>query len=208
MNKSNAARLEQTKSPRRVSRQEYDFALVLGNLRDLDDDRMDKLFAAGCDDATFSFRYGVVYAEFSREADSYQGAVLSAIDDVLRASVGAEVQRVNECDLVSAADIARRIDRSRQSISQYIKGERGPGNFPPPECFLNDDQPLWAWCAVSFWLVENQMVRREVWEEARFTDVVNDLLAIERQERENPQLISEVKRSLKVTARSGSAKAS
>jgi hypothetical protein len=190
-----------TKPPKRSRsmpcRREYEFALVLGGLPDLTDDVMSKLFEAGCDDATFTLRYGLVFAEFSREAESYQIAVLSAIEDVRNADVGADVQRVNECDLVSAADIARRINRSRELVSQYIKGDRGPGSFPPPECFLSDDKPLWAWCAVSFWLVENQLERREVWEEARFAWVVNDLLAMQRQQRENPQLMREVKGALK-----------
>jgi hypothetical protein len=53
----------------------------------------------------------------------------------------------------------------------------GPGNFPPPECWLSDDQPLWAWCAVSFWLVENQLAKPEVHEQARFAWVVNEWLA-------------------------------
>jgi hypothetical protein len=159
------------------NQREYEFALVLEGLGDLTDEVMDRLFEAGCGDATFSLRYGRVFAEFGRAAGSYAEALFSAIRDVRRAEVGAELLRVNECDLVTAADIARRIDRSRQLVSQYIKGERGPGGFPAPECWISEEQPLWAWCAVSYWLVENQLARAEVYEEARLAWVVNEWLA-------------------------------
>ncbi len=148
-----------TKPRKEPCSREYDFALVLEGIADLNDNVMNRLFDAGCDDATFSMRYGRVFAEFSREAESYSQALLSAISAVRAAGVGAEVLRVNTCDLVTPADIARRIDRSRELVSQYISGDRGPGKFPPPECFLTDDKPLWMWCAVSYWLAENSLIR-------------------------------------------------
>jgi len=188
---------KQEKKPTKPIKREYDFAVVLGNLPDLTDEAMDALHESGCDDATFSLRYGLVFAEFSREADSYKQAVMSAIADVRKADTGAEVLRVNECDLVSASDIARRIERSRELVSQYIKGDRGPGNFPSPECFLSDDKPLWAWCAVSYWLLENQLIREEDHEEAQFVWALNELLSVERQRKQNPELMRELKIGLK-----------
>lgn len=188
--------LEKNHCPR-----EFDFALVLDGLSDLTDEMMDKLFEAGCDDATFSLRYGRVFAEFSRTAATYSDAVLSAIRHVRAANVGADLLRVNECDLVSAADIARRIDRSRELVSQYISGGRGPGNFPPPECFLAEGKPLWAWCAVSYWLVENQLAKPEVHEQARFAWVVNEWLSAQRSRAQNPGLVSQVEAALAEPAR-------
>ena len=176
-------------------RREYDFALVLQGF-DLSDDVMNRLFDAKCDDATFSVRYGRVFAEFSREAESYSAALLGAIRDVRAAGVGAVVLRVNTCDLVTAAEIARRIDRSRELISQYISGDRGPGGFPPPECFLADDKPLWTWCAVSHWLAENQLIRPEEYGEAQFVSVVNDWLSSQRSRQENPELVSNIEAAL------------
>jgi hypothetical protein len=178
----------------RHCRREYDFALVLDGLSELDDGVMNKLFEAGCGDATFSVRYGLVVAEFSREAENYPEAVLAAIRDIRAA--GADVLRVNTCDLVTPADIARRIDRSRELVSQYIRGERGPGTFPPPECFLADDKPLWMWCAVSHWLAENQIIRPEEHREALFVWVVNEWLSTERARRESPELLSQVQERL------------
>lgn len=184
-------------------RREYDFALVIDGIGDLTDDVMDRLFKAGCDDATFSLRYGLVFAEFSREADSYSQALLSAISNVHAAGVGAGVLRVNTCDLVTPADIARRIDRSRELVSQYISGNRGPGKFPPPECFLADDKPLWMWCAVSYWLAENSLIRPEEYREAQFVWVVNEWLSSQRSRQENPELISQIEKALASATASG-----
>ena len=184
------------KSRKEPCQREYDFALVLDGLTDLNDEGMNKLFDAGCDDATFSVRDGRVFAEFSREAESYSQALLTAISDVRAARVGAVVLRVNTCDLVTPADIARRIGRSRELVSQYISGDRGPGKFPPPECFLTDAKPLWMWCAVSYWLAENSLIRPEEYREAQFVWVVNEWLSSQRSRRENPELISQIEKSL------------
>jgi hypothetical protein len=175
---------------------EYDFALILAGIADLTDEVMDAFFSAGCDDATFTLRYGLIFAEFSRSARSFEDAILSAIHQIRRADTGAEVIRVNDCDLVSASDIARRINRSRQLISQYIQGQRGPGDFPPPECFLADDKPLWAWCAVTYWLADNQLIRPDESHEADFVDLINDHLALERHHRRNPELATRLEREL------------
>lgn len=175
-------------------RREYDFALILEGITDLEQKTMDAFYEAGCDDATFSVRYGRVFAEFSREAESYKDAVLSAISDVRRG--GAEVLRVNECDLVTPADVARRIGRSKELVSQYISGGRGPRNFPPPECFLAEDKPLWMWCAVSYWLVENQLIKPEEYQEAQFEWVVNDLLSVERSRKQSPELFDAVSKAV------------
>lgn len=196
MNSEQAMNRNTPQLPKGACPREFEFALVLDGVADLTDDVMDRLFKAGCDDATFSLRYGRVFAEFSRVANSYEEAVLTAIHDVRCANIEADLVRVNECDLVNASDIARRIDRSRQLVSQYIKGDRGPGNFPPPECWLSDDQPLWAWCAVSYWLVENQLAKPEVHEQARFAWVVNEWLAAQRTKSENPDLVSRVEAAL------------
>ena len=175
---------------------EHDFAPILEGIGDLTDDVMNRLFDAGCDDATFSMRYGLVFAEFSRPAESYRAAVLSAIQNVRGADVGAEVLRVNTCDLVTPADIARRVDRSRELVSKYIRGDRGPGGFPPPECFLADDKPLWTWCAVSHWLAENQLIRPEEYRDVQFIWVINDWLSARRSRRGDPELVAQLEAGL------------
>ena len=78
----------------------------------------DALFNAGCDDATLSMQYRLLYLEFSRSAKSLEEAIITAINDVRKAGIGAEVLRVDECDLVTASEIARRISRSRELVRQ------------------------------------------------------------------------------------------
>jgi len=50
-------------------------------------------------------QYGRLYIEFSRSATSLEVAIISAIHDVRNAGVGAEVLRVDECNLVTASEI-------------------------------------------------------------------------------------------------------
>jgi hypothetical protein len=171
---------------------EYDFALVIDGVPELTQAVEDALFEAGCDDATLSIQYGHLYAEFSREASSLTDAILSAIHSVQQAGIGATVLRVDECDLVTPAEIARRIDRSRQMVHQYITGERGPGNFPAPECYLRERSPLWAWCAVSYWLAQNNIIRPEDSWNAEVVAAINTYLESARQRKRHPELVKEI----------------
>lgn len=180
--------------------QEYDFALVLGGLAALTTEVEDALYEAGCDDATLSLQYGLVYAEFSRRGESLQAALLSALRDVRKAGVGAQVLRVDECDLVTPAEIARRIKRSRQLVAQYINGQRGPGHFPPPECHLTEGAPLWSWCTVSAWLAEHGIIRAEAGKHAQVVAALNTLLEAAQQRQRNPQLVKQINAELSLSA--------
>jgi hypothetical protein len=175
---------------------EYDFSLILTGVKELTTAVENALFEAGCDDATLSLQYGLLYLEFSRQAPSLKDAILSAIRDVRKAAIGADVLRVDECDLVTPAEIARRIGRTRQLVHQYTTGKRGPGGFPPPACHLTDNAPLWQWCDVSFWLSQNDMIRPEQLHEAEVVAAVN--LALERAHRRkrSPELVDEVERAV------------
>ncbi len=175
---------------------EYDFALIVGGVDSLTSQVEDGLFSAGCDDATLSIQYGLLYIEFSRAAASLKDAILSAIRDVRKAGIGAEVLRVDECNLVTPSEIARRIGRSRQLVFQYINGQRGPGGFPPPECHLAEGSPLWAWCAVSYWLAQNDILRPEDGWNAEAVAAINNSLEAARQRQRNPRLVGEIARGL------------
>lgn len=177
---------------------EYDFALIVGGVSELTPAVEDALFQAGCDDATVSMQHGRLYIEFSRSAVSLEDAIISAIRDVRKADIGAEVLRVDECNLVTASEIARRMGRTRQLVHQYMNGTRGPGGFPPPECHLTDHAPLWAWCAVSYWLVENNLLRPEESWNAEVIEAINNWLESERQRRRYPTLIDTIARGLQL----------
>lgn len=155
---------------------EYDFALIVSGVPELSEHMMDTLFEAGCDDATPSIQYGLLYLEFSRSAVSLQDAIISAIRDVMKSGLPVRVLRVDDCNFVTQAEIARRIGRSRQLVHQYMTGKRGPGSFPPPACHITDRTPLWQWCAVSFWLSSNNLLRPEESWNAAVVEAINSTL--------------------------------
>jgi hypothetical protein len=173
---------------------EHDFTLVLGNVGELTESIETALFEAGCDDATIALRSGRIFLTFSREGSSLKEAVISAIRDVNKANIGADVMRVDSCSLVTQADIARRIGRSRQLVHQYITGVRGPGKFPPPVCEITDGAPLWYWCEVARWLWENDMIPEDMLREAEELATINSVLELQWLRQTLPDLTEEILR--------------
>lgn len=76
---------------------------------------------------------------------------MSAIEALETA--GLRVLRVDPDELVWASEIASRTGRSRQSIDQLIKGQRGPGTFPAPVSHTTRN-PLWRWSDVEAWFAD------------------------------------------------------
>jgi hypothetical protein len=177
---------------RNECRCEHEFTLVLEGVPELTEDSENALFEAGCDDATISVRFGRIYLAFAREAASLKEAILSAIRCVKKSGVPNEVLRVDHCDLVTQADIARRIDRHRQQVHQYINGTRGPGGFPPPACELSESKPVWYWCEVAHWLWTHDMVKQDVLRDAREVSQINSVLDYVRQQKWDPSLTAEL----------------
>ena len=178
---------------------EYDFALILSGVHELTADVENALFVAGCDDATLSIQYGNIYMKFSRTSTSLIQAILSAIKNVNKAKIGATVCRVNECDLVIQSEIARRIDRSRQNVHQYINGTRGPGGFPAPVCYMPDGSPFWTWCSVSYWLYQNDMIRPEDLQRAQTIAAINNALENLHQKERSPEIVKAVQDSFSLS---------
>jgi hypothetical protein len=179
-----------------LSETDHDFTLVLTGIPDLTPDVENALFAAGCDDGTLAMRMGRPYITFSRRAPTLKDAVLRAIENVRNAGIGADVLRVDNCNLVTQAHIARKIDRSRQLVHQYMLGERGPGGFPPPVCGITDEVPLWRWCEVAYWLWQNHIVEENVLRDAEEVELINNLLELTRQKADNPDLMKQLMRSM------------
>jgi hypothetical protein len=76
-----------------VATRAFDFALILAGVDEFTVELADRLYEAGCDDATFGTSNGVHFGRFRREAGSLGEAVGSAIRDVERA--GFTVARVD-----------------------------------------------------------------------------------------------------------------
>src|SRR6266849_4018126 len=121
-------------------------------------------------------RNGVVRLGFDRQAKTLKDALLTAIRDVKKSGVGADVSRIDVDGLVTQSGIARRIRRSRQVVSQYITGQRGPGGFPPPIYLVRDKSPLWEWSQVARWLQQNGMLSQEDFHEAQQAALINSAL--------------------------------
>ena len=117
----------------------YEFTLVLDGVDDQTEGLEDQLFDAGCDDALINFRNGTVYLDFNREASSVEDAVISAIKDVENSTLVVKVISILPDDQVSAAEIAKRLNKSRQIVSLWVKRERRQGlPFPNPISKLTD----------------------------------------------------------------------
>ena len=176
------------------STREFEFTLLCEHVDAIETDLENALFEAGCDDATISLEYGRVVLTFCRSALSMKNAIISAIQDVRRA--GIEELRVDECDLVSQADIGRLIGRSRQLVHQYITGIRGPGAFPPPVCHITDGAPLWYWCEVAQWLYDHDLILKQTVDDAQEKAVINNVLELNYYRHIQPDLIAEVTTAL------------
>ena len=137
----------------------FSFLLVLGPLEVPLSEIEDALFEAGCDDALLGIRNGAVYLDFDRSAPSLEDAVFSAIRQIESAPVGAKVRRVEPDDPVTAAEIARRVGKSREAVRLWIEGRRGKGNFPIPQTGLAGTTVLWSWVEVTRWLVETGAIQ-------------------------------------------------
>ena len=132
----------------------HTFTLIVNGPDLQSDERIDDVYEAGCDDALIGRADGIQYADFDREADSFQYAVLTAVAE-LESISGVNVVRLADAGLVSMADIAARTGRTRESVRLLIAGERGPGGFPPPVTDPRSRYRLWRSAEVAAWLREN-----------------------------------------------------
>lgn len=153
----------------------YVFRLVV--VEAIDEEGANRLFGAGVDDGYPESGPEGNSIGFDREAASLHDAVLSAINQVEAA--GFEVLRVEPDELVSAADIAERTGRSRQSVSSLISGLRGPGGWPRPVAG-NVRSPLWRWTDVAGWFEGFDGSQTVDMQQAAFLAAVNEVLATRR----------------------------
>ena len=107
----------------------HEFTIIASGLDPEANSFADRLFEAGCGDATVSLQKEVILFEFSRDARNFAHALVSAVFDVIKA--GAKVERIEPDHLVSLTDIAKRSGLSKAAVSLFTKGERG-ANFPYP----------------------------------------------------------------------------
>lgn len=126
---------------------EFTFSLVLH--REPTEEELDRLYEAGCDDVLFGSMDQSGFADFTREAPSLAEAIANAIAQV-RSVAPLDVLRIEPDDLVTASEIAERIDKSREYVRLLAAGERGDG-FPLPAARFASRMRLWHWSDIARW---------------------------------------------------------
>jgi len=155
----------------------HEFTLVLDNGFEINDATENMLFEAGCDDALLLSRNGIVYLDFDREAASLEEAIFSAIKQVEGESSLNKIKRIEPSDFVTSAEIARRLNRSRQSVQQLISGHRGSGAFPIPLAGVTTKTMIWSWVDVTRWLLDHKKLNdASVYEDAVTMKKINEML--------------------------------
>jgi len=159
-------------------------------------DQYDQLEAAllseGLDDAYVGATDDILHVDFAREAKSMTEAILSAIRDLR--SVGFPVQRVASDELVTAAEVARRVGRTRESVRLLASGARGPGGFPAPVSRRMRSRQ-WRWAEVARWLECAGILAGGSGDDAKAIAAVNGALELVRNtasERRRRQIINAV----------------
>jgi hypothetical protein len=79
--------------PAPATKQCYSFTLIPSGIDNVTAEIENRLYDAGCGDATLGIREGTAYLAFDRGADSLADAILSAIADVNKSGIGTGVER-------------------------------------------------------------------------------------------------------------------
>lgn len=130
----------------------FEFTLRLN--REITDDEIDALYEAGLDDAAIETGPLGAMATFDREAPSLVAAIVSAVHDIEKVDGLLAAGLVHD-EEVTIADIAKRLDRSPESVRLLARGRRGPGGFPHPRHITPGGEQIWDWLSVAGWVVEH-----------------------------------------------------
>ncbi|MBY5983037.1 DNA-binding protein [Halomonas sp. DP5Y7-2] len=132
---------------------------------------VERLGAAGCDDALVGVgQPGRLALEFSREADSAEEAVRTALADVKSAAPSARLIEASP-DLVGLTDVADIVGVSRQAMRKLMLAHRA--TFPLP--VHEGSASIWHLAEVLDWLNARggYQIDAGVWEVARVALAVN-----------------------------------
>jgi hypothetical protein len=145
----------------------YDFSIIASGLDPTADDLKLRFYDGGCDDAAVAFQKGHIIVDFTREADSIEEAIASAIECARTA--GATIDRVEPDPFVNLTDIATRTRLTRAAVSQYLTGNQME-HFPPPVAPVTTSMPPWDWVEVALWSCQHDRLSREAVIEAAAED--------------------------------------
>lgn len=139
---------------------EFEFKVFCRDVDMSDDAFLDRLYASGCNDALVHFKDGYVCLDFSRESESAEQAVISAIKDFERSGVGGETIRVEPDDIACLSEIARRTGVTRASLQKYARGLSKVGaDFPKPAANISGSRrELYSAAEVMHWMEKKNRV--------------------------------------------------
>jgi hypothetical protein len=137
-------------------------------------ERLDDASLMGPDDD------GSFLLEFDRRAANLPRALAPALEELLKALPDAIVLRVEEDDLATMADIAKRAGRTAESVRLLVAGRRGPGGFPPAAGRLDARTRVWRWTDVAQWFEESLGEPLSGTADSAFLQAFNDALEIRR----------------------------
>lgn len=123
---------------------------------------------------------GSFLLEYDRRAGSFPSALTSAIEELLRVLPEAQVLRIEEDDLATMTDIARRAGRSPESVRLLVGGRRGPGGFPAAAGRLDARTKVWRWADVAEWFADALGEPLPDTDESAFVQAFNDALELRR----------------------------
>lgn len=127
----------------------WDFSLILSGIDADADEGFDALRTACADEPLIGTYDGISEAMFSREAETVEDAVLSAIADVERIS-GVRAVGLRDESFWTLADIAERSGRTPVEIRRLI-GNAGDSAFPQHLSDPAEPDPLWRAQDVISW---------------------------------------------------------
>jgi len=150
----------------------FDFTLTFAVPLTLEVEKIEeRLFEAGCDDAIIGFgQKGRIALNFTREAESAEVAILSALRNVKAALPHANLVEAAP-DLVGVSDMAGVLGFSRQNMRKLIQTHSA--SFPLP--LHEGASSIWHLADVLAWFSEKQKraIQQELMGVAQVTMGVN-----------------------------------
>jgi hypothetical protein len=123
---------------------------------------------------------GSLLLEFDRRAGSLPRALTSALKELDNLFPEAQVLRIEEDDLATMADVAKRAGRTPESVRLLVNGKRGPGGFPPAAGRLDARTKVWRWSDIAVWFAEALGEPLPDTRDSAFLRAFNDALELRR----------------------------
>jgi hypothetical protein len=123
---------------------------------------------------------GSFLLECDRRSSNLPRALGATVAELLQTLPGATILRVEEDDIATMADLAKRSGRTPESIRLLVSGKRGPGGFPPAAGRLDARTKVWRWADAAEWFAQALGEPLPGTSDSAFLQAFNDALEIRR----------------------------